>query len=95
MDRGDVDFRRLRRLAYQGAFFVIRARPDLRFYVRALGSVDCGTSLRADQSIRLNGTEAPEHWPGGLRRITLYDAENRRRHIYWSSLWSAPATLNA
>ena len=95
MDRGYVDFRRLRRLADQGAFFVIRARPDVRFYVRASRSVDRGTSLRADQIIRLNGTDAPEHWPGDLRRVTLYDANNSRRLIFWSNLWSAPATVIA
>lgn len=95
MDRGYVDFRRLRRLAEQGAFFVIRARPDVRFYVRASRPVAPGTSLRADQIIRLNGTDAPEHWPGDLRRVTLYDADNSRRLIFWSNLWSAPAAVIA
>lgn len=95
MDRGYIDFRRLRRLADQGAFFVIRARPDVRFYVRASRPVAAGTSLRADQIIRLNGTDAPEHWPGDLRRVTLYDADNSRRLIFWSNLWSAPATVVA
>jgi hypothetical protein len=51
--------------------------------------------LRADQIIRLNGTDAPEHWPGDLRRVTLYDADNSRRLIFWSNLWSAPATIIA
>jgi hypothetical protein len=76
MDRGYVDFRRLRRLADKRAFFVIRARPDVRFYVRDSRPVAAGTSLRADQIIRLNGTDAPEQWPGDLRRVTLYDADN-------------------
>ena len=95
MDRGYVDFRRLRRLADQGAFFVIRARPDVRFYVRASRPVDPDTPLRADQIIRLNGTDAPEHWPGDLRRVTLYDTENSRRLVFWSNLWSASAAVVA
>ena len=82
MDRGHVDFRRLRRLADKGAFFVIRARPDVRFYVRDSRPVAAGTSLRADQIIPLNGTDAPEQWPGDLRRVTLYDADNSRRLIF-------------
>jgi hypothetical protein len=95
MDRGYVDFRRLRRLADKRAFFVIRARPDVRFYVRDSRPVAAGTSLRADQIIPLNGTDAPEQWPGDLRRVTLYDADNSRRLIFWSNLWSAPATVIA
>ena len=95
MDRGYVDFRRLRRLADQGGFFVIRARPDVRFYVRASRPVDRATSLRSDQIIRLNGTDAPEHWPGDLRRVTLYDVENARRLIFWTNLWRVPAAVVA
>lgn len=95
MDRGYVDFRRLRLLADHGAFFVIRARPDVRFYVRASRPVDRNTPLRADQIVRLNGTDAPEHWPGDLRRVTLYDVENARRLIFWTNLWSVPAAVIA
>lgn len=95
MDRGYVDFRRLRRLADQGGFFVIRARPDVRFYVRASRPVDRDTSLRSDQIIRLNGTDAPEHWPGDLRRVTLCDVEHARRLIFWTNLWSVPAATVA
>ena len=75
----------------KAAFFVIRARPDVRFYVRASRPVDRGTSLRADQIVRLNGTDAPQHWPGDLRRVTLYDADHSRRLIFWS----APAAVVA
>ncbi len=35
MDRGYIDFRRLRRIAQAGAFLVIRDRPDVRYYVAA------------------------------------------------------------
>ena len=76
MDRGYIDFRRLRRIAEAGAFFVIRDRPDVRYYVAASRRVDRTTNLRSDQSIRLNGTDAPKHWPGLLRRVSLYDFEH-------------------
>ena len=61
MDRGYIDFRRLRRLADQGAFFVIRARPDVRYYVATSRPVDRTTTLRSDQTIRFNGTDVPKH----------------------------------
>jgi hypothetical protein len=95
MDRGYIDFRRLRRLADQGAFFVIRARPDVRFYVRASRPVDRSGSLRADQIIRFNGTDVPDHWPGDLRRVTIYDAEHARRLAFWTNLWDVPAAIVA
>jgi hypothetical protein len=55
MDRGYIDFRRLRRISAAGAFFVIRDRLDVKYYVVASRPVDRTTSLRSDQSIRLNG----------------------------------------
>lgn len=95
MDRGYIDFRRLRRLADQGAFFVIRARSDVRFYVAASRPVDRSTSLRADQTIRFNGTVVPKHWPGDMRRVSLYDYEHHRRMAFWTNLWGAPAAVIA
>ncbi len=95
MDRGYIDFRRLRRLADQGAFFVIRARSDVRFYVRASRTVDRSGSLRADQIIRFNGTDVPDHWPGDLRRVTIYDVEHARRLAFWTNLWDVPAAVVA
>jgi hypothetical protein len=66
MDRGYVDFRRLRHLADHGAFFVIRARPDV-----------------------------PKHWPGDLRRVSIFDSEHHRRLAFWTNLWEAPAAVIA
>ncbi len=95
MDRGYIDFRRLRRIADAGAFFVIRARPDVRYYVAASRPVDRSTALRSDQSIRLNGTDAPKHWPGLLRRVSLYDFEHSRRLAFWTNQWQVSATIIA
>ena len=95
MDRGYIDFRRLRRLADQGAFFVIRSRPDVRFYVRASRTVERTGTLRADQIVRFNGTDVPDYWPGDLRRVTIYDAEHARRLVFWTNLWDVPAAVVA
>ena len=95
LDRGYVDFHRLRRIAEAGAFFVIRERPDVRYYVAASRPVDRTTALRSDQSIRLNGTTAPRHWPGLLRRVSLFDAEQSRRLAFWTNHWQLAAALIA
>lgn len=91
MDRGYIDFRRLRRIADAGAFFVIRDRPDIRCYVVASRRVDRSTNLRADQSIRLNGSYAPKHWPGLLRRVSVYDVDHARRLAFWTNQWTLSA----
>ena len=95
LDRGYVDFRRLRRIAAGGAFFVIRERPDVRYYVAASRPVDRTTNLRSDQSIRLNGSVAPGHWPELLRRVSLFDAEHARRLAFWTNHWGLSAALIA
>jgi hypothetical protein len=94
-DRGYIDFARLKRLAEKGAFFVIRARVDIRFYVAHSRPVDRTGNLRADQTIRFNGTDVPDNWPGDLRRVTLFDREQSRRLVFWTNLWTLPAAMIA
>jgi len=91
-DRG---IRRLRRIAEAGAFFVIRERPDVRYYVAASRPVDRTTKLRSDQSIRFNGSDVPRHWPELMRRVSLFDAEHSRRLAFWTNQWVLSAAVIA
>jgi hypothetical protein len=95
LDRGYVDFRRLRRIAQAGAFFVIRERPDVRFYVAASRPVDRSGTLRSDQSIRFNGSDAPRGWPDLMRRVSIYDLEQSMRLAFWTNQWTLPAATIA
>jgi hypothetical protein len=95
MDRGYIDFRRLRRIAQAGAFFVIRDRPDVRYYVAASRPVDRSGVLRSDQSIRFNGTDAPRGWPDLMRRVSIYDQEQALRLAFWTNQWTLPAATIA
>ena len=78
MDRGYIDFRRLRRIAQGGAFFVIRERPDVQYYTAESRAVDRTTVLRSDQVIRFNGSVASRLWPERMRRVSIYDATHQR-----------------
>ena len=69
MDRGFTDFERLARLDEAEAWFVIRAKANLRFYVSASRPIDRATGLRCDQSIRLRGFYSKQRYPGSLRRV--------------------------
>ena len=95
MDRGYIDFRRLRRIAQAGVFFVIRDRPDVRYYVAASRPVDRSGVLRSDQSIRFNGTEAPRGWPDLMRRVSIYDQAQALRLAFWTNQWTLPAATIA
>jgi hypothetical protein len=77
MDRGYIDFRRLRRFTDEGAYFVIRAKSNLRFYVTESRAVDRDTGLRCDQSIRLRGPLSKQDYPPSLRRIRFFDSERK------------------
>jgi hypothetical protein len=95
LDRGYIDFRRLRRIAQAGAFFVVRDRPDVKYYTVRSRQVDRTTSVRSDQTIRFNGTTASRLWPEPMRRVSIYDFEHQRRLAFWTNLWDLPATTIA
>ncbi|MBI5690179.1 MAG: IS4 family transposase [Verrucomicrobia bacterium] len=91
MDRGYLDLRRLQRFTREGAFFVIRERPDLKFYVAESRPVDRTTTLRCDQTIRFNGGDSRRSWPERMRRVGNFDAEHSRRMAFWTNQWTLPA----
>jgi len=93
MDRGYLDLRRLQRFTREGAFFVIRERPDFRFYVAVSRPVDRTTSLRCDQTIRFNAAASRRNWPEPMRRIGIFDVEHARRMAFWTNQWTLPAAI--
>lgn len=95
LDRGYVDFRRLRRIADAGAFFVIRERADVRYYVSVSRPVDRTTNLRSDQSIRFNSRYVPRNWPDLMRRVSIFDTEESRRLAFWTNQWTLSAATIA
>lgn len=90
-DRGYVDFARLYRIAQAGAWFVIRAKCNTRFYVCESRPVDKATGLRCDQVIRLNSKEARRSYPEKLRRIRYYDADNDLSLVFFTNNVALPA----
>ena len=69
MDRGYLDFARLGRFNQMGAFFVIRGKTNLKFYVVESRPVDPACGLRCDQTIRLRGFYSKQGYPQSLRRF--------------------------
>jgi hypothetical protein len=91
MDRGYLDFHRLRRLTQQGAFFVVRARRRSGFSVQHSNPVDKTLGLRCDQIIRLTNPHSHRSYPQTLRRVRLWDAANQKSLVLLTNHFEVPA----
>jgi hypothetical protein len=92
MDRGYLDFSRLRRFTQAGAFFVIRGKSNLKFYVVESRTVDTSSGLRCDQTIRLRGFYSKQGYPQSLRRVRFYDVEQSRSLVFLTNHFGLTAT---
>jgi hypothetical protein len=91
IDRGFMDFLRLHRLHVAKAFFVIRSKCNLRFYVVESRPVDKTGGVRCDQTIRLNFRKSRQHYPETLRRIRYFDAESGLSLVFLTNAFHLPA----
>ena len=82
MDKAYIDFLRLFRLHQQGAFFVTRAKENIRFKRMYSRPVDKGTGLIYDQIGRLEKPKSREKYPDKLRRIKYYDGESDTLFVF-------------
>jgi hypothetical protein len=79
VDRGYLDFARLFLFHQSLAFFVIRAKANLKYRRLYSRPVDKTTGLRCDQTIILTGYQSALDYPEKLRLVRFYDAENKKR----------------
>jgi len=82
LDRGYVDFDRLYNIHLHDAFFVIRAKSNLRF--DRVYSKQCNkeANIRCDQIIKLHGFYASQEYPEKLRRVKFYDEETATMFVF-------------
>jgi len=91
MDRGYVDFARLHAMHQAGAFFVTRAKSNMKAHRRYSASTDRTTRIICDQTIALDGYYAKQHYPDRLRRIRFRDAETGRILVFLTNNFDLPA----
>jgi len=82
LDRGYMDFARLKRIDNSGAYFVIRARRDLRFRRVYSQPVNKPSGVMADQTITFTVWRTHDVYPDHLRRIRFFDAEHDRTLVF-------------
>jgi hypothetical protein len=90
MDRGYLDFERLHAFSLRLAFFVTRAKTNLRYRRVDSKPVDKTTGVRADQTIVLTGINTAEHYPDKLRRVRFFDVENKKKLVFLTNDFSLP-----
>ncbi len=91
MDRGYMDFSRMNRISCSSAFFVTRAKSNLKFSRQRSMPVDYASGVRSDQMGRPTLSKAREEFPSLLRRIRYFDEENNRYFIFLTNNLSIPA----
>ena len=91
-DRGYIDFARLFTLTQAHAFFVTRAKSNMKFKRRYSQPVDrIGTCLLCDQTGVLTGFYAKTDYPSVLRRIVVREPETRERVVFLTNNFSLSA----
>ncbi len=82
LDRGYMDFARLKKIDSAGAFFVVRGKRDLRFLRVASHPVEKTRGVRVDQTIRLVVPLSIQGYPDYLRRIKVFDADKQQSIVF-------------
>ncbi|MFV0377652.1 MAG: IS4 family transposase [Mangrovibacterium sp.] len=81
-DRGYVDYARLYTITQIKAYFVIRAKSNLKFRRMYSNKADKTTGVLCDQTGKLTGFYVSKDYPEKLRRIKFYDEENQRTFVF-------------
>ena len=91
MDRGYVDFRRLHVFHAAHAFFVTRAKSNMKYHRVYSHPVDKSAGIMADQSIALDGFYTGQDYPEHLRRIRFCDPDTNKRLVFLTNNFALPA----
>jgi len=82
MDKAYIDFARLYDIKQDKAYFVVRARENIKFKRITSRTADKIQGIICDQEISLTGVMTSEKYPEPLRRIRFYDAEFERTFVF-------------
>ena len=91
MDRGYVDFGRLHALHLAGAFFVTRAKSNMKWHRVYSMPTDRTTGIICDQHIMLDGFYTQMDYPAQLRRVRFNDPETGKTLIFLTNQMTLPA----
>jgi len=90
MDRGYVDFERLYTITQAAAFFVTRAKSNLKFRRLYSRQVDRAAGVICDQTIVLTGPISKKDYPEKLRRIKYNDPQSGKTLVFLTNNFTLP-----
>lgn len=91
IDKGYIDFERLYNLHINNAYFVTRAKTNMKFKRIYSHQVDRATGLICDQTIFLTNYYSVKDYPDKLRRIKYFDSVKEKRFEFITNNFSLPA----
>ena len=95
LDRAYMDFTRLAKIARAGAFFVTRAKDNLRFSRFGSNPKVFGSGVSSDQVGQPTLPKAREAFPWPLRRIRFVDPDTAKKLVFLTNHLEVPATTVA
>jgi len=81
-DRGYVDYARLYRITLHEAYFVVRAKSNLKFNRMYSLKVDKTTGVLCDQIGKLSGIQTVKQYAKKIRRVKYHDFETNRTFVF-------------
>jgi len=81
-DRGYVDYTRLYKITFLLAYFVVRAKSNLKFRRMYSNKSDKTTGVLSDQIGKLTGFYVSKEYPEKIRRVKYFDEETQRTFVY-------------
>lgn len=90
-DRAYVDFKRLFKITELSAFFVVRAKTNLKFARIYSQKANKKSGVKSDQIGKLTGFYVSQDYPTKIRRIKYYDEDSKRNFIFLTNNTKLPA----
>ena len=81
-DRGYIDYTRLYKICTHSAYFVVRAKRNLKFKFNKLNTVKENTGVISDQVGNLTGFYISKDYPDEIRKVVYYDKDSDKSFIY-------------
>lgn len=95
VDRAYIDFKWLYSLTLQKAFFVTRAKQNLKYEIVGQHEVPANKGVLSDYRIRLTDYYPAQKYPAPLRLITYYDNETQKELRFLTNNFSLAASTIA
>jgi hypothetical protein len=81
-DRAYVDYVRLNRITKSQAYFVVRAKSNLKFKRMYSKKTNKSTGVIYDQTGKIDGFYTSKDYPEKIRKVKFFDTENKKMLIF-------------